>query len=66
MPRRQFQADLAKAMSGVQVAGVSDVEAGGDDGEFAFTCVADGQKLKIFVMIPGTRFNLYGSGLADF
>lgn len=53
MPRRQFQADLAKATTGVSIAGISDVEAGGDDGEFTFMCIADGQKLKISVLIPG-------------
>jgi|TARA_R110002003_G_scaffold70_12_gene6427 ubiquitin-conjugating enzyme E2 Q len=53
MPRRAFVADLAKAVAGVSIVGISDVETGNDDGEFTFTCVADGQKLKISVLIPG-------------
>ncbi len=53
MPRRQFQADLAKAIEGVSIAGISDVQSGGDDGEFTFTCLADGQQLSISVLIPG-------------
>ncbi|KAL6708937.1 hypothetical protein ACN47E_002064 [Coniothyrium glycines] len=52
MPRRQFQADLAKAIDGVSIAGISDVETAGDDGEFNFTCIANGQKLKVSVLIP--------------
>ena len=53
MGRRQFQADLAKAIEGVSIAGISAVQAGGDDGEFTFMCVADGQELKVSVLIPG-------------
>lgn len=53
MPRRQFQADLAKAIEGVSIAGISDVQPGNDDGEFTFMCVADGQQLSISVLIPG-------------
>ena len=53
MPRRQFQADLAKAVEGVSIAGISDVQVGGDDGEFTFMCVADGQQLRISVLVPG-------------
>jgi ubiquitin-conjugating enzyme E2 Q len=53
MPRKAFVADLHTAVEGVSIAGISDVEMGNDDGEFTFTCVADGQKLKISVLIPG-------------
>jgi ubiquitin-conjugating enzyme E2 Q len=53
MPRKAFVADLQKAVEGVSIAGISHVETGNDDGEFTFTCVADGQKLKISVLIPG-------------
>lgn len=53
MPRRQFQADLTKAVAGVPVAGIQDVQAGDDDGEFTFMCLADGQQLRISVLIPG-------------
>ncbi|KAF2036638.1 hypothetical protein EK21DRAFT_95878 [Setomelanomma holmii] len=52
MPRRAYVADLAKAKEGVSIAGISDVETGNDDGEFTFTCVADGQSLKISVLVP--------------
>lgn len=48
-------ADLAEA-KGVSIAGISDVRAGSDDGEFTFLCVADGQQLRISVLVPG-RFN---------
>ena len=34
MPRRQFVADLAAAVEGASIAGISDVQHGGDDGEF--------------------------------
>jgi ubiquitin-conjugating enzyme E2 Q len=54
MPRKAFVADLQKAVEGVSIAGISNVETGNDDGEFTFTCVADGQELKISVLIPGT------------
>lgn len=53
MPRRQFVADLAAAVQGASVAGISDVQPGGDDGEFTFLCVADNHKLKISALIPG-------------
>jgi ubiquitin-conjugating enzyme E2 Q len=53
MPRRQFQADLQKAAEGTSIAGISDVLPSGDDGEFTFMCVADGQQLQVSVMIPG-------------
>ncbi|KAF3040032.1 hypothetical protein E8E11_006390 [Didymella keratinophila] len=52
MPRRQFVADLAAAVESVPVAGISDVQPGGDDGEFTFVCVADGNTLKISALIP--------------
>ncbi|KAH8730945.1 hypothetical protein GQ44DRAFT_823083 [Phaeosphaeriaceae sp. PMI808] len=52
MPRKAFVADLQKAVGGVSIAGISDVKTGNDDGEFTFTCVADGQKLSISVLIP--------------
>ena len=53
MPRRQFIADLQRAIEAVPIAGVSDVRPGNDDGEFTFMCQADGQKLNISVLIPG-------------
>lgn len=46
-------ADLAAAVTASSVAGVSDVQPGGDDGEFTFMCVADGHKLNISALIPG-------------
>lgn len=46
-------ADLAAAVQSVSVAGISDVQPGGDDGEFTFMCVADDHKLKISALIPG-------------
>ncbi|KAH4006196.1 hypothetical protein HBI56_097650 [Parastagonospora nodorum] len=52
MPRKAFVADLSKAVENVSVAGLSDVQTGGDDGEFTFMCVADGQALKISVLVP--------------
>ncbi|KAJ8115189.1 hypothetical protein OPT61_g3106 [Boeremia exigua] len=52
MPRRQFVADLAAAVRDASVAGISDVQSGGDDGEFTFMCVADGDNLQISVLIP--------------
>lgn len=53
MPRRQFQADLQKATDGLSIVGISDVRAGADDGEFTFTCLADGQQLKISALVTG-------------
>jgi ubiquitin-conjugating enzyme E2 Q len=53
MPRKAFVADLAKAVESVSIVGVSNVQTGNDDGEFTFLCVADGQELKISVLIPG-------------
>lgn len=53
MPRRQFVADLAAAVEGASIAGISDVQPGGDDGEFTFMCAADGHELKVSVLIPG-------------
>ncbi|KAL1801352.1 hypothetical protein ACET3X_001694 [Alternaria dauci] len=52
MPRRHFQADLQKAVDGVSIAGISNVRAGGDDGEFTFMCIADGEQLEISALIP--------------
>ncbi|KAH7396607.1 hypothetical protein DE146DRAFT_42745 [Phaeosphaeria sp. MPI-PUGE-AT-0046c] len=52
MPRKAYVADLQKAVEGVSIAGISNVEIGNDDGEFTFTCIADGQKLKISVLVP--------------
>lgn len=59
MPRKAFVADLSKAVEGVSIAGVSNVQTGGDDGEFTFMCVADGQALKISVLIPGMYCYFY-------
>lgn len=53
MPRKQFREDLGKAVEGAFVAGISDVQEGGDDGEFTFQCVADGEQLQISALIPG-------------
>jgi hypothetical protein len=58
MPRKAFVADLSKAVESVSMAGISDVQTGNDDGEFTFTCVADGQELKISVLIPGMSSSL--------
>ncbi|OAL52315.1 hypothetical protein IQ07DRAFT_597952 [Pyrenochaeta sp. DS3sAY3a] len=52
MPRRHFQADLARASEGVPIAGISDVQNGNDDGEFTFLCDAEGLKLRISALIP--------------
>ncbi|CAN9093488.1 unnamed protein product [Alternaria alternata] len=52
MPRRHFQADLQKAADGVSIAGISNVRAGGDDGEFTFMCIADGEQLEISALVP--------------
>jgi len=53
MPRKAFIADLQKAVGGVSIAGISDVQTGNDDGEFSFVCLADGERLKMTVLIPG-------------
>lgn len=53
MPRRQFVADLAAAVECASVSGISEIQPGGDDGEFTFTCVADGQKFNVSALIPG-------------
>lgn len=63
MPRRQFQADLSKAVEGVTIAGISDVQTGGDDGEFTFMCIADGQKLSISVLVPGMSWSFLMANL---
>ncbi|KAJ4364859.1 hypothetical protein N0V95_000609 [Ascochyta clinopodiicola] len=52
MPRRQFVADLAAAVEGASVAGISDIQSGADDGEFTFMCLADDHKLNVSVLIP--------------
>ncbi|KAF2116221.1 hypothetical protein BDV96DRAFT_491785 [Lophiotrema nucula] len=53
MPRRAFVADLGKAVEGVSIAGITDVQTGGDDGEFTFQCEsADGKPYKISALIP--------------
>lgn len=57
MPRRHFQADLQKAVDGVSIAGISNVRAGGDDGEFTFMCIADGEQLEISALVPGMSFS---------
>ena len=36
MPRKQFIADLQKALSGVRPPGIDNIKAGGDDGQFEF------------------------------
>lgn len=56
MPRRHFVADLAAAVAGVPIAGISNVQPAGDDGEFTFTCLADGQALNISALIPGKAY----------
>lgn len=55
MPRKDFVADLSKAVEARSgsIVGISEVQQGGDDGEFTFMCVADGKKLKISVLITG-------------
>jgi ubiquitin-conjugating enzyme E2 Q len=57
MTRRHFQADLQKAADGVSIAGISNVRAGGDDGEFTFMCIADGEQLEISALVPGMSFS---------
>ncbi|KAF2734289.1 hypothetical protein EJ04DRAFT_249130 [Polyplosphaeria fusca] len=52
MPRRAFIADLQKVIECVSIAGISDVEQGGDDGEFTFQCVADATSFQISALIP--------------
>lgn len=55
MPRRQFQADLQKATDGLStIVGISNIQPGADDGEFIFTCMADGQPVKISALVTGT------------
>jgi hypothetical protein len=53
MPRRQFVADLQRAIESGPTAGLSNIQSGNDDGEFTFMCEADSQKLNISVLIPG-------------
>ncbi|KAF2020785.1 hypothetical protein BU24DRAFT_8388 [Aaosphaeria arxii CBS 175.79] len=52
MPRKQFVADLCKAVEGVSVAGISNVRHGDDDGEFKFMCLANGGNFEVSVLIP--------------
>ncbi|KAK7182638.1 hypothetical protein DPSP01_011464 [Paraphaeosphaeria sporulosa] len=52
MPRRQYIADLKKAQTGVSIAGISNVQTGGDDGEFTFLCLADGKQYEFSALIP--------------
>ncbi|KAF2261935.1 hypothetical protein CC78DRAFT_520848 [Lojkania enalia] len=52
MPRRAFIADLQKAVDGTSIAGISNVQPGGDDGEFTFHCVAAGRTLEISALVP--------------
>jgi ubiquitin-conjugating enzyme E2 Q len=53
MPRKAFIADLHSAVGGISIAGISNVQPGGDDGEFTFECIADGDTLQISALIPG-------------
>jgi hypothetical protein len=59
MPRRQFVADLQKAIESGPTAGLSNIQSGNDDGEFTFMCEADGQKLNISVLIHGRYTTLF-------
>lgn len=57
MPRRQFIADLQKALSSVQPPGTHNIKAGEDDGQFEFEFVASSQEstphaITITAMIP--------------
>ncbi|KAF2465474.1 uncharacterized protein BDR25DRAFT_84254 [Lindgomyces ingoldianus] len=52
MPRKAFISDLQKAVAGVQVVGIADVHPGGDDGEFTFQCLADGESFQISALVP--------------
>jgi len=54
MPRRQFIADLQKALSGVRPPGIHNIKAGEDDGQLEFEFVASGQEgtTHITAMIP--------------
>ena len=55
MPRRQFIADLQKALSGVRPPGVQNIKAGEDDGQFEFDFVASqgtSHTISITAMIP--------------
>lgn len=65
MPRKAYVGDLQKAVEGVSIAGISDVQTGNDDGEFTFTCVADGQKLNISVLVPGILLRPASNFLAN-
>ncbi|KAF2276715.1 uncharacterized protein EI97DRAFT_319244 [Westerdykella ornata] len=52
MPRKAFVADLAKAVEGVAIAGISNVKPSGDDGEFTFDCATHGVQVRISALIP--------------
>lgn len=56
MPRKAYIADLNKAVEGISIVGISNVQVGGDDGEFTFHSLADGKELQISALIPGTSF----------
>lgn len=53
MPRKAYVADLQRAVDGVDIAGISNIQCGGDDGEFTFHCVTHGGRLEISALIPG-------------
>lgn len=53
MPRKQYVADLAAAAAGTLISGISNVCPGNDDGEFTFTCIAEGDEIKVSALIPG-------------
>ncbi|OCK76654.1 hypothetical protein K432DRAFT_407993 [Lepidopterella palustris CBS 459.81] len=54
MPRKAFIADLNQAVGGVFIAGISDVQVGGDDGEFTFRVksTTNGGTLQLSALIP--------------
>ena len=60
MPRKAFIADLQKAVGGVVIAGISDVQTGNDDGEFTFLVksATNGGTLELSALIPG-KCSLY-------
>ena len=60
MPRKAFITDLQKAVGGVVIAGISDVQPGNDDGEFTFLVksATNGGTLELSALIPG-KWSLY-------
>ncbi|KAF2493350.1 hypothetical protein BU16DRAFT_465013 [Lophium mytilinum] len=54
MPRKAYIADLQQAVGGLSIAGISDVQVGGDDGEFTFRVknVANGDTMELSALIP--------------